>query len=298
MAVRAMSAAPKRGPHVLTDLDDRPHTSGSNGDNHTSTVTIGGLRVRVSRRGEGPPLLLIGGLGNNLGIWEPLVDELSAFETIAVDAPGMGHSSTPMRPLSMFELADFYACLLRTLGITKTAVCGLSFGGAVAQQLTYQCPNLVDKLILCGTGPGVGGVPGSPAALTELAMPWRYYAASRLRNVAPVIYGGRIARDPAALERHFKERLKNPPSVLGYYFQLAALAGWSSLPWLTCLTAPTLIIAGDSDPVFPVENAHMLGRLIPRARVEVLRGGGHMFVVDSAEEVAPFIADFLKPTPE
>jgi pimeloyl-ACP methyl ester carboxylesterase len=239
---------------------------------------------------------MIGGLGNNLGIWEPLADALSGFETIAVDAPGMGHSSTPLRPLSMFELADFYSSLLRTLGITKAAVCGLSFGGAVAQQMAYQCPKLVERLILCGTGPGVGGVPGSLAALTELAMPWRYYTASRLRAVAPLIYGGRVAKDPAALERHLKERLKNPPSVLGYYFQLAALAGWSSLPWLTCLTPPTLIIAGDADPVFPVENAHLLGRLIPQAQVQILSGAGHMFVVDSADQVAPFIADFLHST--
>jgi poly(3-hydroxyoctanoate) depolymerase len=281
---------------VLTDLDGRPAASRSR-DGHFSFVTIGGLRVRVSRRGEGSPLLLIGGLGNNLGIWEPLADQLSDIEAIAVDAPGMGHSSTPLRPLSMFELADFYACLLRTLGITKAAVCGLSFGGAVAQQLAYQSPSLVEKLILCGTGPGVGGFPGSPVALTELAMPWRYYAPSRLRTVAPLVYGGRIARDPAALERHFKERLENPPSVVGYYYQLAALAGWSSLPWLGGLTPSTLIIAGDEDPVFPVENAHLLGRLIPRARVELLHGAGHMFVVDSVEEVAPLIRGFLEPSP-
>ena len=256
-------------------------------------VTIGGLRIRVARKGEGPPLLLIGGLGNNLGIWESLAAELSAFETIAVDGPGMGLSSTPLRPLSMSELAGFYASVLQTLGVEKAAVCGLSFGGAVAQQLAYQSPHVVERLVLCGTGPGVGGYPGSPAALTELAMPWRYYAASRLRTVAPLIYGGRMARDPETLERHLKDRLDAPPSVLGYYFQLAALAGWSSIPWLSTLTPPTLIIAGDADPVFPVENAHLMGQLIPQAQVEILPRAGHMFVVDSAALVGPCITSFL-----
>jgi pimeloyl-ACP methyl ester carboxylesterase len=277
---------------LLTDVaPDR--SSGTPHAHKVRLITVGGLRIRVSRQGEGPPLLLIGGLGNNLGIWESLIEELSDVETIAVDGPGMGLSSTPHRPLSMFELADFYASLLRSLGIERAAVCGLSFGGAVAQQLAYQSPNLVERLILCGTGPGVGGIPGSPAALTELAMPWRYYAASRLRSVAPTLYGGRIARDPEALERHLKERLDAPPSVLGYYYQLAALAGWSSLPWLTGLTPPTLIIAGDSDPVFPVENAYLLGHLIPKSRVAILPGAGHMFVVDSAAQTGPLIADFL-----
>jgi pimeloyl-ACP methyl ester carboxylesterase len=280
---------------VLPDLDSLP--SGQSHGADAAFVTVGGLRIRISRRGEGPPLLLIGGLGNNLGIWDPLVAELSGFETIAVDGPGMGLSSTPIRPFTMCELADFYARLLQTLGIDEAAVCGLSFGGAVAQQLAIQAPGLVERLVLCGTGPGVGGYPGSPAALTELAMPWRYYAASRLRSVAPVIYGGRIAQDPDALRRHLQERLDAPPSVLGYYFQLTALAGWSSLPWLPALTPPTLVIAGDADPVFPVENAHLMGRLIPDSQVEVLPGAGHMFVVDSAPQVAPLLTSFLARRP-
>jgi pimeloyl-ACP methyl ester carboxylesterase len=125
-------------------------------------------------------------------------------------------------------------------------------------------------------------------------VPWRYYAASRLRSVAPTIYGGRLARDADALERHLKDRLEAPPSVLGYYFQLAALAGWSSLPWLGNLTMPTLVIAGDADPVFPVENARLLGRLIPDARVAILERAGHMFVVDDASQVAPLISSFLE----
>ncbi len=252
-------------------------------------INVGGLRIRISRTGEGSPLLLIGGLGNNLGVWDALVAELDGFETIAVDAPGMGLSDTPYRPLTMFELADFYACLLRTIGINRATVCGLSFGGAVTQQLAYQAPGVVDRIVLCGTGPGVGGIPGSPFALAELAMPWRYYSAARLRSVVKTIYGGRIAQSSDELERHLKHRLHAPPSVLGYYFQLTALAGWSSLPWLRQLTQPALVIAGDVDPVFPVSNADLLGRLIPNAEVEVLSGAGHMFVVDSAPQVAPLI---------
>jgi len=283
----------------LTLLEHRP-SSGAAEDGHVHDdggffVTVGGMRIRVSRRGAGQPILFIGGLGNNIDLWSPMVEHLSpGFETISVDGPGMGRSSTPIRPLSMAELADFYASLIRTLGLERVTVCGLSFGGAVAQHLAYQFPSLVSRLVLCGTGPGIGGVPGSPVALAELAMPWRYYVASRLRKVAPLIYGGRMARDSEALEQHVQDRLNAPPSVLGYYYQLAALAGWSSLPWLAQLTPPTLVIAGDADPVFPLENAFILGRLIPDARVEVLESAGHMFVVDSAAQVAPLIASFAR----
>jgi poly(3-hydroxyoctanoate) depolymerase len=259
-----------------------------------SFVKIGTLRLRISRRGQGDPLLLIGGLGNNLALWHRLTEELPDIETIAVDGPGMGRSSTPLRPLSMFELADVYACLIKELGLRRASVLGLSFGGAVAQQLAYQSPSLVDRLILCGTGPGLGGVPGSPAVLSELSMPWRYYAASRFRLVAPLIYGGRVSREPEAFEEHLAERLRQPPSVLGYYYQLAALTGWSSMPWLSSIEAKTLVVAGDADPVYPVQNAHLLGQMIPDARVEVLKNAGHMFVVDSGAEIAPLISKFLE----
>ena len=60
----------------------------------------------------------------------------------------------------MAELADVYASLVRSLELEKVSVLGLSFGGAVAQQLAYQSPGMVERLVLCGTGPGVGGYPG------------------------------------------------------------------------------------------------------------------------------------------
>ena len=258
-----------------------------------SFVRVGALRLRVSRQGEGPPLLLLGGLGNSLGVWDNLVGELPDVDTIAVDAPGTGFSSTPVLPLSMAELADVYVSLVRSLGLEAVSVLGLSFGGAVAQQLAYQSPGVVERLVLCGTGPGIGGLPGDRAALQELASPARYYSAARSRRVAPLIYGGRFAREPERFDHEVQQRLAAPPSVYGYYCQLAALVGWSSLPWLGRIEAPTLVLAGDADPVYPIENATILGQAIPQARVEVLRGGGHLFVMDSAGDIAPSVKSFI-----
>jgi pimeloyl-ACP methyl ester carboxylesterase len=260
-----------------------------------SFVRVGALRLRISRQGQGPPLLLLGGLGNSLGVWDNLVGELPDFETIAVDAPGTGFSSTPALPLSMAELAEIYANLMRSLQLETVSVLGLSFGGAVAQQLAYQSPDLVRRLVLCGTGPGLGGLPGAPAALQELASPARYYSAARSRRVTPLIYGGRFAREPERFNREVQQRLAAPPSVYGYYCQLAALVGWSSLPWLGRIEAPTLVLAGDADPVYPIENATILSASIPNARVEVLPGGGHLFVMDSARDIAPSVTAFLSP---
>jgi len=254
---------------------------------------IGRLRLRVSREGSGPPLLLIMGLGGGIDMWRPLVDALVGVQTIAVDGPGVGESTTPLRPLSMRELAEVYSCLIRALDLDSTSVLGFSFGGAVAQQLAVSSPALVDSLVLAATGPGVGGLPGQPLALAELCTPWRYYSTERLRQVAPIVYGGRTARDPEALRSRAQERLHAGPTYLGYAWQLAALAGWSSLPFLPRITVPTLVLTGDEDPVFPVANARLLARGIPNSELQVIRGGGHLFLLDSAAEVAPLISSFL-----
>jgi pimeloyl-ACP methyl ester carboxylesterase len=108
-----------------------------------------------------------------------------------------------------------------------------------------------------------------------------------------LIYGGRFAREPERFNREVQQRLAAPPSVYGYFCQLAALVGWSSLPWLARIDAPTLVLAGDADPVYPIENATILSTSIPNARVEVLRGGGHLFVMDSASNIAPSVKAFL-----
>ena len=256
--------------------------------------TLGRLRLRVSRQGEGEPVLLIMGLGGGLDMWQPLIDELDGVETIAVDPPGVGRSTTPYRPLSMLELAQVYARLVRALGIDAAHVIGFSFGGAVAQQLALSHPAAVRSVVLVGTGPGLGGVPGSPLALAELSTPWRYYSRRRFQEVAPFLYGGRLARDPRTLRQHVRRRMHAGPSWIGYTWQLTALAGWSSLPWLHRISAPTLVLTGDEDPVFPLENAKMLARGIPDAQLEVVRGGGHLFVLDSAPDVAPLIHAFLQ----
>ena len=81
-------------------------------------------------------------------------------------------------------------------------------------------------------------------------------------------------------------------SDYGYYLQLFASFGWSSLPWLRRLAQPTLVIAGSDDPLVPVINARILARLIPNARLVTINDG-HLFLVTSADDSAKIISAFL-----
>jgi len=83
---------------------------------------------------------------------------------------------------------------------------------------------------------------------------------------------------------------------MGYIYQLLAMVGWTSLPWLRALRQPTLILMGRDDPLVPVANGHVLARLIPNARLEVI-DDGHLFIVAYPVETARRIERFLQGEP-
>ncbi|MEM9133644.1 MAG: alpha/beta fold hydrolase [Actinomycetota bacterium] len=251
------------------------------------------LRVLVQRPGAGRPLLLINGIGATGELFEPLRDHLTDRETIAFDAPGVGGSSTPLLPPTMGTLARQVGAMIDQLGHERVDVLGISWGGALAQQLARTRPDLVRRLVLCATMPGWGAIPGSPVALSILLSPLRYYSPANLRQVAPVLYGGAIADNPELLDEHARLRNTRPPTQLGYTYQLLAIQTWSSLPWLHRLESPTLVLAGDDDPIIPVANGHLLASRIPDAELQVLPGAGHLFVFLKPEEVADRLRRFL-----
>jgi poly(3-hydroxyoctanoate) depolymerase len=257
------------------------------------TIEVGEHRLRVSIRGRGKPLLLLMGIGGNIEMWRPFQDALSGFQTIAFDAPGTGSSSRPRLPLRMPKLAHMTAGLIEELGYESVDVLGVSYGGAIAQQLAKDRPERVRRLILAATACGIGAVPGNPLAMLILSTPHRYYSPAYFRRVAPYLYGGAIRRNRGLVEGQSNVRAGHPPSLVGYLWQLAAVTGWSSLPWLYRIPQPTLVINGDDDPIIRVTNGRILARLIPHARLHVIRGGGHLFLLDQAPEAAAVIAGFL-----
>ena len=107
------------------------------------------------------------------------------------------------------------------------------------------------------------------------------------------MYGGDARRDADALLHGSLARFVEPPSVPGYLGQLYAITGWTSLPRLPRLRPPTLILAGDDDPIAPLLNGHILARCIADARLHVVRGAGHLFLFEQPAYTAALVAGFL-----
>lgn len=256
-------------------------------------VKAGDHEVAVSVAGDGPPLLLINGFGANLSIWDPLRPALNAT-TIAFDAPGVGRSTMPRLPLIVPQLASSAVRLLDALGHDGVDVLGVSLGGVIAEQLAIQSPDRVRRLILVSTTWGLGMVPGKFRAWTTLLSARRYFEPGYYERVAKTFVGGRTGREPHVAHAYGKSRRAQPPAPRQHIGQMVAGATWSTLPRLHRISAPTLILTGDDDPLIPPLNSSILHRLIPASELQIIPGGGHLVLFDSVDEVAPRINNFLR----
>jgi pimeloyl-ACP methyl ester carboxylesterase len=255
-------------------------------------LRIAGLRLRVREAGEGPPLLLINGIGANTAMLRPLEQALPDRRVISFDAPGAGHSQVPHRALSMRALAGVVETLLDRLGHDRVDVLGYSFGGAVAQQLARQAPQRVRRLVLVATTPGWGGVPGKGSAMVHMLTPMRYWSKTYYEATVAIVAGGQ-AHDRDFVRRHGGARRAKPPSMLGYLGQMMTLTSWSSVPWLADVPHPTLVVFGDDDPLTPVANGVLLAARLPKARLHVLPGEGHLLLLDERSAAPGLVRDFL-----
>jgi poly(3-hydroxyalkanoate) depolymerase len=256
---------------------------------------VGGRRLRVARwqarRGEGGhrPLLFFNGIGANIELMAPLPEHLDDREVITFDMPGVGESADPILPYRPWMIARIANQIISDFGHEKVDVMGVSWGGGMAQQFALQYGSRTGQLVLAATSAGMLMVPGKLAALSKMADPRRYVDPEFMLKNFRTLYGG----DTNGAGGH-ADRIK-PPSMMGYFNQLIAMAGWTSAPFLPMLSAPTLIMMGDDDQIVPLANGHILRTLIRGSRLEVIKGGGHLFMVNQAAETMALIRDFLQP---
>jgi poly(3-hydroxyalkanoate) depolymerase len=252
-----------------------------------------GRRIRYATRvGDAtrPPLLILNGLGANIELAQPFIDALPGPVVAIFDVPGVGGSPTPPMPYRPSGVARLAAALLDYLGYAEADVLGVSWGGVIAQQFAFQYASRCRRLVLAATAPGAVMVPGRPSVLFKMATPRRYVDSRHAHRVAGDVYGGAFRRDPALVSRTLRHIRFSGKA--GYYLQLAAVVGWTSLPWLFTLRQPTLVMAGADDPLIPTINARILQWLIPNARLEIV-DCGHLFLVTIPAQSARIVDAFL-----
>jgi poly(3-hydroxyalkanoate) depolymerase len=264
---------------------------------YVRTVRAGGRTLRVAVRPGTeeslPPLLLMNGIGASLEVLQPFVDALDRRRTVVrFDVPGVGGSPRPVVPYTLATFSPVVAAALDRLGFDgQVDVLGFSWGGGLAQHFAVQHRRRVRRLVLAATGTGSLMVPADPRVLARMLTPRRHRDPEYARQVAGLLYGGTVRTDPARAARALHAASRLGPRR-GYYYQLAASAGWSSLPFLRLIRQPTLVVAGDDDPIIPSVNARIMARGIPGGRLHLYHGG-HLALVTEAAELAPVVEAFL-----
>jgi pimeloyl-ACP methyl ester carboxylesterase len=258
-----------------------------------SLVLTNGVRISYVRRGEGEPVVLIMGLGADLGAWEPHVAAWHrSFACYAVDNRGAGDSDRPAGPYSTTQLADDYAGLIRSLGLRSVSVVGVSMGGAIAQELALRHPELVSRLVLVSSWAKVDGF--TEDAFIELAEARGVLSSEaftrtlQLKIWASTHYNAHRRELTAA-------RLEKPAtSVESFRAQAQACIDHDSSDRLGDLRIPVLVTAGDMDAFVPVDLQRQLAMSIPEASFRVFEGAGHAHHWERLDEFNSVIEGWLR----
>lgn len=255
-------------------------------------INVGRQELRTAHwkgGGTARPILFFNGIGANLELMSPLGEMMEGRSDVVVfDMPGVGGSPNPTVPYRPSTVVKWANRILDELGIDDVDVMGVSWGGGAAQQFAWSSPDRARALVLLATSPGTIMVPGQIGALRRMVNPKRYFNPDYMMKNFETLYGDGV--DASAMQH--KERIL-PPTKRGYAYQLMAMAGWTSLPWLPFLKQPTLIMSGDRDNIVPLANSRILRAAIPRADLKIVKGGGHLFVVSRAHQVVPVISHYL-----
>ena len=120
----------------------------------SGTVHANGQQLYYEVHGNGPPLVLVMGIGYDSSLWTlAQVPALSTqFQVVLVDNRDAGRSSKASHPYRIADMADDLAGLLDALGIPQCHLLGLSMGGMIAQEFALRHADRLDRLVLTGTG--------------------------------------------------------------------------------------------------------------------------------------------------
>src|SRR5215212_9337560 len=243
--------------------------------------------------GEGPVLLLIGGLGFGRWAWFRQIPAFSRhFRTITFDVRGE-------RDLKggVGDLVDDVVSLLEHLRVRRAHILGTSLGGFVAQELALVRPDLVDRLGLVGTSYGRGGPESmSPWALADMiGLPSLNPEKAVRRGLEAATSEAYRAQRPEEFEQLVRWRLADSLSLSAYYEQMRAGARFDVSRDVGHITSPTLVIHGAEDRFVPVANAGALAEAIPEAKLRILDGAGHLVFIERYADVNREVVTFLKP---
>jgi 3-oxoadipate enol-lactonase len=238
---------------------------------------------------DAPVVVFSNSLGTTGVMWDAQAAALSDFRVLRYGARGHGGTPAPPGPYTVGDLGSDVLALLDRLELERVSFCGLSIGGMTGMWLGVHAPERIDRLAICCTGMQLP----TPEMWSERA------ALVRREGMGSVIDAtmerwftpGFRERSPEVVERIGEIFMTTDPE--GYAGCCEALAGFDMRGRLDAVKAPTLVIAGEDDPVGTPERAAAIGEEIEGSRVVVLPEARHLAAVEQADAVTRELEELL-----
>jgi pimeloyl-ACP methyl ester carboxylesterase len=258
-----------------------------------SFVENQGARIYWDQEGHGAPVLLIMGLGYPSYVWHRTRPILTThYQTIALDNRGVGRSDVPAGPYPIALMASDAAAVLDAAGVESAHVFGVSMGGMIAQEFALQYPKRVRSLILgCTAAGGPTAVRAEPEATQMLMARVKMTPEAAAEAAVPFIYDSATPRE--RIDEDLAVRRPWFPRAEAYAAQLQGILAWEAHSRLSAITAPTLVIHGESDRLVPPGNAELVAERIPGAKLVMIPNASHLFLTDQTEAAHRAILKFL-----
>jgi 3-oxoadipate enol-lactonase len=240
-------------------------------------VRTGDLDIWVEQVGEGPDVLLIGGLGDTVESWQFQLDGLGdRYRVTAFDNRGAGRTEMPKGHVSVEMMADDAAAVLRAFDIRSAHVAGFSGGSIISQELALRHQELVRSLVLQSTWPVMDRYLRSWGRFVHRFVDAAPSERAFLEDFFLWIYTARAHND-GTVDQFIDEVLAFPHKQSNEDMQsfLDALIDHDTTDRLPQITAPTLVLAGGRDMTARPPLCAAVAELIPGARFEVLEEEAH-----------------------
>lgn len=264
---------------------------------------VSGHKIAYRELGKGKselPLIMLTHLAATLDNWDPLLLDLLAqkHHIIVLDLPGVGASQGKVA-LTIPGMAEQAFSIIRAMGYERINLLGLSMGGMIAQEIVRLDGQLVNRLILAGTGYRGGKEIDKVTGKT-----FRYIFKAGLERIDPKRYifynhdeAGRQVADKVLgrMAERAEDAKDMPMKVPGFLTQLRAIKAWgrAAADDLAYIRQPTMIVNGDKDMQVPTENSYDMHKKIADSQLIIYPQAGHGSIFQYAEQFSGDLMTFL-----
>ena len=255
-------------------------------------ISARGVRINVSDRGAGDPVVFLHGVGCSARSWEKQLEALAATRrVVAVDTRGHGLSDRTYGRMSLQDYADDVLAVMSELGISSAPIVGISMGGMVAQTMALTAPGRVSSLLLADTCARADPeMAAGMKAVGSLALTSGMKAAAE--SVKPATFCAAAIAENRPHVRDFEEQFC-ATDPLTFSIAMDALAGLDVLDGLARITAPVLVLIGAEDVLTPLVYAKAIASAVPGAELRVIERAGHLSNLDEPEAFTDHLVRFL-----